>query len=46
MKGNKQNNKEKEETTLTDFLRQEIKVKVWQIGLILLTGIFLGLLFR
>jgi len=38
--------KEKEETTLTDFLKQEIKVKVWQIGLILLTGIFLGLLFK
>ena len=37
---------QREETTLTDFLKQEIKVKVWQIGLILLTGIFLGLLFK
>ena len=37
---------QKQETTLTDFLKQEIKVKVWQIGLILLTGIFLGLLFK
>lgn len=37
---------QKQETTLTDFLKQEIKVKVWQIGIILLTGIFLGLLFK
>lgn len=36
------NQKNKEETTLTDFLKQEIKVKVWQLGLILLAGIFLG----
>ena len=40
------NEEQKEETTLADFLRQEIKVKVWQIGLILLTGIFLGLMFK
>jgi len=37
---------QREETTLTGFLKQEIKVKVWQIGLILLTGMFLGLLFK
>jgi len=40
------NEEQKQETTLTDFLKQEIKVKIWQIGLILLTGIFLGLLFK
>jgi len=46
MSGKNQRQNQKEETTLTDFLKQEIKVKVWQIGLILLTGIFLGLLFK
>jgi len=46
MSGKNQRQNQKEETTLTDFLKQEIKVKVWQLGLILLTGIFLGLIFK
>jgi len=47
MKGKSQKQNQNEETdTLTDFLKREIKVKVWQIGLILLTGIFLGLMFK
>ena len=43
----KMNQKNKEEkTTLTDFLKQEITVKVYQLILILATGYFLGVLFK
>ena len=36
----------KEKTTLTDFLKQEITVKVYQLILILVTGVFIGVLFK
>ena len=41
----KQENKE-EKTTLTDFLKQEITVKIYQLILILITGVFIGVLFK
>jgi len=43
----KMNQKNKEEkTTLTDLLKQDITVKVYQLILILATGYFLGILFK
>jgi len=41
----KQENKE-EKTTLTDFLKQEITVKVYQLILILATGYLLGVMLK
>jgi len=41
----KQENKE-EKTTLTDLLKQEITVKVYQLILILATGYLLGVMLK
>jgi len=41
----KQKNKE-EKTTLTDFLKQEITVKVYQLILILVIGYLLGVMLK
>ena len=37
---------EKEKITLIDFLRQELTVKVYGLGLIFVSGVILGVLFN
>jgi len=43
---NKLSNFKEEKTTLTDFLKQEITVKVYQLILILATGYLLGVILK
>lgn len=37
---------EKEEKTLTQLLKTEIKIKFWQFGLIFIIGIVLGVMLK
>ena len=39
-------NKEEQPKTLTEFLKTEIKIKLWQLGIIFIIGTVLGVIIK
>lgn len=46
MYGEKNNLSEEKKVTLTEFLKNEITLKLWQIGIIFITGLVLGVFLK